>query len=309
MYPFYQFCIGKICKLVSSERVKLGSNCANECRNLAGYFLGACIENNLIWQCNLKSKDAMKVFENANFWKFVVNAWCKLRFTLPQSKEAIRAQLVWFNSEVKSDNEVLRPLPFPKLFRIGDLLDNEGCILEYEKYCKNGTRVNWLHYKTICATIPPYWRTVLSSNANIVDCERVSFEELIVKGSLARIAYHEMNDSISAVQQAAKHWNKTLSNFEFQRHLDAFKNLYLVTNVAKLRNFQYRLLHNKIFCNNVLYYWGKTDSQKCEWCNTCEKQEIMHLLFKQKLIWFGMLIAFCTQLLSHSFSNMLLAFH
>ena len=32
-------------------------------------------------------------------------------------------------------------------------------------------------------------------------------------------------------------------------------------------------------------------------------------LLPTKLIWFGILIVFYTQLLSHSFSNMLLAFH
>ena len=60
-------------------------------------------------------------------------------------------------------------------------------------------------------------------------------------------------------------------------HKKGFIHLYKITNVTKLRNFQYRLLHNKIFCNNILYHWKKVASQKCDWC-TCAKQDVIHLL-------------------------------
>ena len=58
----------------------------------------------------------------------------------------------------------------------------------------------------------------------------------------------------------------------------AFKDLYSITDISKLRNFQFRLLHNKVFCNDVLYHWGKVPSQCCEWCEF-NKQNILHLLF------------------------------
>ena len=32
---------------------------------------------------------------------------------------------------------------------------------------------------------------------------------------------------------------------------------------------QFRLFHNKTFCNDVLFLWKKTDSQQC---NICEKE-------------------------------------
>ena len=61
---------------------------------------------------------------------------------------------------------------------------------------------------------------------------------------------------------------------------ESFKNIYKITNICKLQSFQYRLLHNKIFCNNILYYWKKSPSQKCENCD--EKETPLHLFVECK---------------------------
>ena len=58
---------------------------------------------------------------------------------------------------------------------------------------------------------------------------------------------------------------------DWKRH---FKNIKIT---VKLRNFQYRLLHNKIFCNDILVHWHKVESNVCNLCNL-EEQSIIHLL-------------------------------
>ena len=57
-----------------------------------------------------------------------------------------------------------------------------------------------------------------------------------------------------------------------------FSILYKLTNAVKLRNFQYRLLNNKNFCNDIPVHWGKTDKNICDICLT-KKQSTTHLLF------------------------------
>ena len=92
--------------------------------------------------------------------------------------------------------------------------------------------------------------------------------------------YHEQMCDDSHPLQSAKIWSNKLNHFDIGIHLRTFKDLYSVTNVTKLRNFQYRLLHNKIFCNNVLYHWKKVPSQYCEFCNDrTNKQDAIHLLY------------------------------
>ena len=58
-----------------------------------------------------------------------------------------------------------------------------------------------------------------------------------------------------------------------------FRSLIKVTPIVKLRDFQFRLLRNKIFCNNVLYHWKKSDTQICDLCKK-SKQDIIQLMYK-----------------------------
>ena len=82
----------------------------------------------------------------------------------------------------------------------------------------------------------------------------------------------------------AKYWNSWCEKLtcedsytEFCRH---FQKLYKITQVTKLRNFQYRLLLGKVFTNDILYKWKIKDSTKCEWCE--EPQTLTHLLINCK---------------------------
>ena len=99
---------------------------------------------------------------------------------------------------------------------------------------------------------------------------------------MSQWVYKDINANDQVCETVAGVWNRKLE-------LDAgdavctpeisnlFRNLYGLTNVIKLRDFQYRLMHNKIFCNNILVYWKKVESNKCEFC--MEKQDIQHLMF------------------------------
>ena len=59
----------------------------------------------------------------------------------------------------------------------------------------------------------------------------------------------------------------------------SFKWLYKVTDDVKLRDFQYRLLLNKIFVNETLFRWKVVETNTCNLCNVC-LQTITHLLFE-----------------------------
>ena len=62
--------------------------------------------------------------------------------------------------------------------------------------------------------------------------------------------------------------------------LDALKHINTITNVSKLRSFQFRLLQGIIFCNDVLFHWKLKESQQCDWC-IHPKQNVVHLLIQR----------------------------
>lgn len=58
----------------------------------------------------------------------------------------------------------------------------------------------------------------------------------------------------------------------------AFVNIHTIVSSTKLRDFQFRFLHRKIFTNYILKIWGKVDSDRCTFCLD-EYETIEHLFF------------------------------
>ena len=61
----------------------------------------------------------------------------------------------------------------------------------------------------------------------------------------------------------------------------AFQSIKKFTDITKYKDFQYRLLINKIFCNDVLVHWKKVDSNECDFCGI--KQSPIHLFWDCKV--------------------------
>ena len=59
--------------------------------------------------------------------------------------------------------------------------------------------------------------------------------------------------------------------------------MYKHTNIVKLRNFQYRLLLNKVFTNATLCEWKVIDSPQCSFCGK-NAETILHLLWGCEIV-------------------------
>ena len=57
------------------------------------------------------------------------------------------------------------------------------------------------------------------------------------------------------------------------------KEIYRITNVAKLRTFQYKLLQRAIITNTTLYQWKMVESKNCSLCNQ-EEETVIHLFIE-----------------------------
>ena len=117
---------------------------------------------------------------------------------------------------------------------------------------------------------------------------RISVTELVKTNpkSITKNCYRLMNMSDSGLIKAYNQWCDKIELSGISELSKCFKNIQKITNISKLRSFQFRLLHNKIFCNNVLYHWRVVNSQICDYCKY--KQTPLHLLYscsRAKRIW------------------------
>ena len=72
-------------------------------------------------------------------------------------------------------------------------------------------------------------------------------------------------------------------DIDMETYKVCFKELYVITNVTKLRDFQYRLLLGKVFTGELLYNWNVIDSPLCYFCQE-ENETVVHLFMECKFI-------------------------
>ena len=106
----------------------------------------------------------------------------------------------------------------------------------------------------------------------------VNIKVLITKQHPSQYVYNSTipNRSVNMYKYKEK-WELLLDMFiDFDEYLNSFARIDKVTHVVKLRNFQYQLLLNKIFTNDLLFKWKIMSTDKCENCN--QIQTIKYLL-------------------------------
>ena len=133
-------------------------------------------------------------------------------------------------------------------------------------------------YNKIVNSITPFWKTICKSDPDFIDPYVNRYETIFTNKCISRTVYQTLTDDDSVLNKTATYWRRKIPNLELETHFKTFRNSNRISNVTKLRNFQFKLLHNKIFCNNVLFHWKITDTQLCEFCNE-QKQDICHLIF------------------------------
>ena len=258
---------------------------ANMC-NLAREALGPLVNDGLIWKLNLNRKDSEKVFSGDTFWHDVIHLWHELNYHEPQNHENVSNQIIWYNSMVRVNN---KPTWNKKLFqkgivRVSDICSENMSLLSYEELLKKfnheGNRLPrfvWLQYLTVQKAIPKYWLFCLS-NDDLVDNWTSNMEIVQNYEKISRIIYHKQIATSKHLYKCARTWYKKADiEITIDELSNWFKNINKLMSVVKLRNFQYRLLHNKIYCNDVLVHWQKVETNICDFCKK-EKQTIMHLL-------------------------------
>ena len=256
--------------------------------SLANFFLkGLCAED-FVWKLNLCYNDVNELDIENHFWKTVVVEWCKFNYHEPISEENIRKQLIHFNSNIKIGRKCIKPkTTTDRLVTINDICKPNNRMMSAKLISQANifSPRMWLEYVSIRNAIPVSWEVLLEYPA--WEDEHKDRLEIVLCPKPTKRIYKLLINKEDALENSATKWHQILNeNFDYEIHKNAFTDIYKVTNVVKLRAFQFRLLHNKIFCNNILYHWKIKSSNICEFCDV--KQYITHLLYEckcVKIIW------------------------
>ena len=245
--------------------------------NLAFSFFKHNLKDD-VWNCNISPASAGRLVRNNAFWVDVLTAWLEYSSTKMASKAS---RFLWFNELIKINGEVVwweecyrRGLRFP------DQLCENGQILSLDKLSEL-FGLSPIKANSLVSAIPSLWIKEAKSGA----CTRnPCLERSLTNKKLASTVYSELCTNSAALTNRCNFWMDLLDCYlEVDEFCSVINNVYKVTNIPKLRSFQYRLLHNSLVFNAHLYRWGLRDNNLCSFCER-EKETMIHCLVKCNLV-------------------------
>ena len=266
-------------------------NWINDCehnaqiKNLAEYFLGPHLDT--IWQYSLRKEDSVKIFKGDSFWHKLLHRWHSYSFYQPQDAPQVAKQIICNNSEIKINNQPIgsgKWIHNELAIRINDIWHEENKrFLTYEQLSeKYSNQCNWYEYQTVLSAIPRHWKELMGTVGS--NTHSTKFELVWARQKVSHWVYTDSNQSLTGLLKIKAIWEKKLTiAIDIEELKKIVQNIYEVSSVTKLRNFQFRLLYNKIFCNDVLIHWNKVMSNLCDFC-LVDKQTITHLLVNCKYV-------------------------
>lgn len=136
----------------------------------------------------------------------------------------------------------------------------------------------------ILSAIPLEWKqTVLNSPGSAVD-RMSNYEKLNATKKISHIVYDKLIDNSASVDKKRLKWiNRLGCDISEQEFLTAFVNILSPTIYTKLRDFQYRLLHNLVVTNFNLKCWRMRIDDLCTFCNS-QREFTCHLFIECPVI-------------------------
>ena len=238
-----------------------------------------------ILRFNIRRKDIDVCIKNDSFWHSVYGAWCEYNFHTPTTYESVNAQIIWCNSHIRIQGE-----PFINLqaYRLGiktieDLTKNNVFLTWEEFNNKAPGCMTWLGYRNILASIPKQWIKIIQDGIKSGCDFQYEWDKLQYKKKISRCIYEKLTTKTHIIREASARWEKVLNEqVDPDSFKKAFKNLYTTTNVTKLRDFQYRLLHKRVPCNQELHRWKIKHTPKCDFCEN--EGTVLHTMIECKHI-------------------------
>ena len=191
-----------------------------------------------IWYANLRYEDFPT--GETNIWRAVLKAWCKFNFHHPRTKNAVRQQMIWFNSHIKVNKKIIciRKAVQAGLLYLQDILTDQGKYLSFDLMNqKYETALTWLEYESIKSAVPKSWIDLVVNNVGGEEAFEHNYDKIKRCSNVTKLVYKGLTTKYNQVIPYYQSWLKRFQNLEITVYEKAFPNLYKISNCTKLRRF------------------------------------------------------------------------
>ena len=233
-----------------------------------------------IWECNLNKRDIRKMFK-PSFWRDVLEAWADVNYSEPSTVKQILKQCIWYNSKIKIGGNVIiwKNVYDAGLRKIEQFYDRNGNIIPHNEM-QRIYRLSVMQYNGVLSAIPNTWKNKIKSEFGNKQDDKGLYTKFVNSANCMKLYKEIIAEDSNVLQAAYKKWeNEAKMTVDFDDFSVKFRALYMITNQAKLRSFQYRLLHRAVVLNDRLFRWKIVESNVCTFCKK-HKENIYHFFWE-----------------------------
>ena len=232
-----------------------------------------------IWRCSIHPEDVTTIGINNTFWEDVLKSWSNFNVYY---NPRIDNQILWFNSKIKVRSRYImwKDVYQKGLLYVYQLFQNMQFKTQEQVEQEYGLSI--MRYNSLKKAIPKEWTQFFMTipKCSYMPIAPHNVDTLVNTGvNISRMVYKNISDDVMIIHNKYLKWREDLGS-EFQDSLVEFgqrhKDIYRVTNIAKYRSFQYRLLQRAIVTNIQLFKWKVISSKDCSFCGIYE-ETILHL--------------------------------
>ena len=238
---------------------------------------------NFLLKCNIAPTDISFCFirKLPTFWSDVFRYWCQYNYKKPTEIKNVRDEIIWFNSNIKVGNILLfNSGMFEKgIITINDIVRQDGSFYAIQDIMvRYNCNANFIYLFGIVSAI--------KSAYNIKDTSAgrepsYTIDTMISKSKVPKFVYNTLrSQNVVFPEKAYQHFNRIFStSLSKDLYIGAFELLYKSTVSTKLRDFQFRLLHNALITNVHLHKWGLRENDTCTLCGS-HPETYVHLFIQ-----------------------------
>ena len=161
---------------------------------------------------------------------------------------------------------------------INDLFKGNGECKSLQEMLADYGQINWLEWRSIMDVVPESWYFQMEDTVmgKLIKPLHDIFSE---KDKCSRLAYDRIIEDPDWILKYGQGWKETISDLEPDEYCSSFLRLYKCCGITKLRDFQYRLLLNKLVYEEDLYKWGKSENPYCFQCRQ-HRENAKHIFWE-----------------------------
>ena len=233
-----------------------------------------------IWLCNIAPNDVLCSFK-PSFWRDVLESWSLINHKEPQLPEEISSQIIWYNSYIRiNDKPIFWSIPYNNdLIELGQIYHATGGLLPCEICCKMFS-LTTMQWNSLTSAIPKKWKNILATEISKNTSDYL-YNRFILSSKVVQLFNKKLFAEENCYLKCYNRWKKKsyFINIDLDDFCTYFTNVFRVTNQAKLRSFQYRLLHRAIILNDKLKMWKIFDSDLCSFCKE-HPENLIHFFWE-----------------------------